>query len=356
MKRNTLIFGFFLIGQFLFSQWPPGYYDPANGLSGEELQEALHNIIKDHDTQSYGYLWGAFEDTDKKSNGKVWDIYSDVPGGTPPYQFTFYSDQCGNYGQEGDCYNREHSFPRSWFGGNIYPMYSDLFHVYPTDGYVNGKRGNYPYGEVGSSSWTSLNGCRLGNNTFPGYNGTVFEPIDDYKGDLARTYFYMATRYLGEDNSWPGSPMVDGAQPEEWALNMLRQWHINDPVSQKEGERNNAVYDIQDNRNPFIDHPEYVDDIWFDTSTADGLLIDRALFNVYPNPVISEINIRAAGVASTCGLQVSVIDEMGRSIYSSEFLAGDEIKIDTSELPKGFYFLTIRESDSKLPVTFRFVK
>ena len=356
MKRNTLLFGLILIGHFLFSQAPPGYYDPANGLSGNALQQALHNIIKDHDPEMYNNLWGAFEDTDKKSNGKVWDIYSDVPGGTPPYQFTFYSDQCGNYSQEGDCYNREHSFPRSWFGGDEYPMYSDLFHVYPTDGYVNGKRGSYSYGEVGNPSWTSLNGSKRGDNTYPGYNGTVFEPIDAYKGDLARTYFYMATRYLGEDNDWPGSPMVNGAQPKEWALNMLREWHIDDPISQKEGERNNAIYEIQDNRNPFIDHPEFVDDIWFDTSTTDGFLIDRSHFNVYPNPVISEINVRTAGIASTCGLHVSIIDEIGRGIYIFEFSAGEEIKIDTGELSKGFYFLTIKESGNNFPVTFRFVK
>jgi len=356
MKRTTILLGLAIIGQLLFSQAPPGYYDAASGLSGTGLQQALHEIIDDHDAITYNNLWSAFEDTDKKYNGKVWDIYSDVPGGTPPYEFTFYSDQCGNYGGEGDCYNREHSFPRSWFGGDVYPMFSDLFHMYPTDGYVNGKRGNYPYGEVGNASWTSMNGSKVGSNTYPGYNGVVFEPIDAYKGDLARTYFYFATRYLDEDNSWPGSPMVDGAQPKEWALNMLYDWHNDDPVDQKEGARNDAVYDIQDNRNPFIDHPEYVGMIWFNTSVTDESFLDRMNFNVYPNPVVDEIFVRVAGEASSADLTISISDATGRNVFSAEYSSQENIKIDAGRFSKGFYFLSITKSDRTAPVVFKFVK
>lgn len=240
---------------------PAGYYSPADGKEGEELQQALHEIIRDHTSKSYDYLWTAFQSTDKKTNGYVWDIYSDIPGGSPVYNYTFISDQCGNYSSEGDCYNREHSFPKSWFN-DAYPMYSDLFHLYPTDGYVNGKRSNYPFGETSHPTWTSTNGCKLGPCDYPGYSGTIFEPIDEYKGDLARTYFYMATRYLGEDAAWPGSDMVDGSQPVPWALTMLLEWHTIDPVSQKELDRNNAIYGIQENRNPFIDRPEFAGLIW----------------------------------------------------------------------------------------------
>jgi endonuclease I len=356
MKKNTLLFGLILAGHILFSQVPPGYYNPANGLSGSQLQQALHNIIDDHDTQSYGYLWNAFEETDKKPNGKVWDMYSDVPGGTPPYQFTFFSDQCGNYGGEGDCYNREHSFPRSWFGGDVYPMFSDLFHLYPTDGYVNGKRGSFPYGEVGNATWTSMNGSKVGSNTYPGYNGTVFEPIDAYKGDFARTYFYMATRYLGEDNGWPGSPMVNGSQPKEWALNMLFEWHQDDPVDQKEGDRNNAVYDIQENRNPFIDHPEYVNAIWFNTSVTNETLLNRMNFKVYPNPVVDEIFVRVAGEAKEYNLSISISDETGREVFSSDYTSTENISIDAGRFSKGFYFLSITKKSNIPPVVFKFVK
>jgi len=274
MLKSLRIFVFILTlllsFQCVFAQIPDGYYDAASGQSGETLKTTLHGIIDDHTVKSYDYLWTAFQTTDKKSNGKVWDMYSDVPDGTPSYEFTFGSNQCGNYGQEGDCYNREHSFPKSWFN-DASPMYSDLFHLVPTDGYVNGKRSNYPFGEVGTATWTSENGSKLGTCNYPGYSGTVFEPIDEYKGDFARTYFYMATRYEDVIDTWyNNSDEADAVlQPndfpvyETWFLNMLGEWHENDPVSQKEIDRNNDIYsNYQHNRNPFIDHPEYVYDIW----------------------------------------------------------------------------------------------
>ncbi|MBT3251587.1 MAG: endonuclease I [Candidatus Marinimicrobia bacterium] len=253
---------FFILTAYSFAEIPDGYYDNAFGEEGEGLQSALHNIIDNHNVQSYGSLHGHYETTDDKPDGTVWDMYSDVPGGTPPYIYNFTSsDQCGNYGGEGDCYNREHSWPKSWFN-DASPMKTDLFHVYPTDGYVNGMRGNYPYGEVGNASWTSQNGSKRGSCSFPGYSGTVFEPIDEYKGDLARTYFYMSTRYYNEDSSWDNNGMVNGADLLPWAVNLLISWHEADPVSLKEVDRNDAVYQIQNNRNPFIDHPEWVSCIW----------------------------------------------------------------------------------------------
>lgn len=240
---------------------PAGYYSSAQGLTGSALRSALHNIIDNHNSQSYNSLWNHFEDTDAKPNGKVWDMYSDNPGGTPPYQFSFGSDKCGTYHDEGDCYNREHSWPKSWFNDG-YPMYTDLFHLYPTDGKVNGMRSNHPFGEVGSATWVSENGSKLGYCSYPGYSGIVFEPIDEYKGDFARTYFYMCTRYYGEDSGWESNAMINGANLKTWALNMMLEWHVNDPVSQKEIDRNNAVYQIQGNRNPFIDNPNYAQMIW----------------------------------------------------------------------------------------------
>jgi len=259
MRR--LIIANLLILTSLWAQIPNGYYDPAAGLSGPTLQQALHDIIDNHNAQSYSALWTAFQTTDVKPNGKVWDMYSDIPGGTPPYEYTFGSDQCGNYSGEGSCYNREHSWPKSWFNNGT-PMYTDLFHLVPTDGYVNSQRSNYPYGEVSNPTWISQNGSKRGPCSYPGYSGTVFEPIDAYKGDFARNYFYMSTRYLNEDNGWAGSPMVNGSQLVPWALNMLLEWAAEDPVSQKELDRNNAVYAIQNNRNPYIDHPEYTALVW----------------------------------------------------------------------------------------------
>jgi endonuclease I len=277
MKKILLatIFGLFL--SFSFAQIPAGYYDSATG-TGCALKTQLYNIIKDHNPSSYDQLWTDMQSTDKKANGYVWDMYSDNPGGTPAYDFTFITEQCGNYSGEGDCYNREHSFPKSWFN-DATPMYSDLFHLVPTDGYVNGRRGNYLFGEVGTTSWTSTNGSKLGTCNYSGYTGTVFEPIDEYKGDFARNYFYMATRYEDiiagwETNDSNGDAVLDGTSDhvyEDWYLNMIVEWHNNDPVSQKEIDRNDAVYAIQNNRNPFIDHPEYVAQIW----GGDGVFISN---------------------------------------------------------------------------------
>lgn len=269
MKKGLkyLAWTFLIIQISLFiqvqAQIPPGYYDSADGLQGFTLKTALYNIIKGHTQRSYDNLWTDFESTDKKTNGKVWDMYSDNPNGTPPYEYTFITDQCGNYSSENDCYNREHSMPKSWFNDGT-PMYTDLFHLYPTDGYVNGKRSNYPFGQVGSASWTSMNGSKLGTSSYPGYSGIVFEPIDDYKGDFARTYFYMATRYENVVSNWSNT-ILSGNNTTvyvTWAVNLLLEWHVADPVSQKEIDRNNAIYQIQHNRNPYIDFPEWVHSIW----------------------------------------------------------------------------------------------
>jgi endonuclease I len=339
-----------------YGQIPPGYYDDAEGLVGTDLQETLHNIIKDHYDISYSAIWNAFEDTDKKSNGKVWDIYSDVPGGNPPYQFTFFSDQCGNYGGEGDCYNREHSFPRSWFGGTVPPMNTDLYQIYPTDGYVNGKRGNYPYGEVSNPSWTSMNGSKLGNCVAPGYSGTVFEPIDEYKGDLARSYFYMATRYYGEDGSWPGSPMVDGSQPKEWALNMLFEWHQQDPVSQKEIGRNNEIWDIQSNRNPFIDDPFFVNLIWFYTTTNEEILIDEFDFSIFPNPASDKLIVKSTSQQAGKEFKISITDVNGRMVMPLVETSSEQTALEIKDLKNGLYFLHILDTKSHYSICKKLIK
>ncbi|WP_370089041.1 endonuclease [Ekhidna sp.] len=270
MKRSFFAF-FVLLCHFSFSQIPAGYYDGATG-TGYTLKTQLHDIIDGHSQQTYGDVWdfiSSYElDTYYENDGTVLDIYSENPSGVDPYNFTKVTDQCGNYSGESSCYNREHSFPKSWFSDG-YPMYSDIHHLFPTDGYVNGQRGSFPFGEVGSASFTSQNGSKKGSaRSGLGYTGTVFEPIDEFKGDLARAYFYMATRYEDVLSIW-SSDMLDGSTDqvyETWALDMLMDWHTNDPVSQKELDRNNNAYTFQGNRNPFVDHPEWVDEIWGDGS------------------------------------------------------------------------------------------
>lgn len=243
------------------------YYSTAAGKTGDELRTALKSIISSgHSVPSYDGLWTAYSTSDRipsgPNTGKIWDMYSDTGTGTgASYYFTYSSGQCGTYNSEGDCYNREHSWPKSWFGGTVAPMYSDLVHLVPTDGYVNNYRGNYAFGIVGSASWTSQNGSKLGSRsaqmtTWGCTESTVFEPIDAFKGDFARIYFYMCTRYWGTTE---GGPMTSSNfRLLSWAQTMLKLWHENDAVSSKETSRNNAIQSIQHNRNPFVDYPGLV--------------------------------------------------------------------------------------------------
>lgn len=280
----------------LNSQIPAGYYDSAENLNGYELKTALYDIIKGHTTRTYTDIWGFYSsyelDNYYENDGSILDIYSENPTGSDPYTFTKVSDQCGNYSGEGSCYNREHSFPRSWFGGKINPMNTDIHHIFATDGYVNSIRDSYPYGEVGSANYTSQNGSKRGSaRTGLGYTGTVFEPIDEFKGDVARAHFYMAIRYENLISGWENyneysDAVLNGTSDqvfEQWVIDMLYEWHINDPVSQKEIDRNNGAYTYQNNRNPFVDHPEFVDSIWFPSGEIPPVDPPSCLKLVFPD-------------------------------------------------------------------------
>ena len=311
---------------FCAAQPPPGYYDPAQGLSGQAMKQALHDIIDDHAWLQYGGLWTAFQTTDVRPDGFLWDIYSDIPGGTPPYLYTLGTDQCGTYNGEGDCYNREHSFPSSWFN-DAYPMYTDLFHPYPTDGWVNQKRGSLPYGVVGAIDWSGQNGTKVGAANVQGYTGTVCEPIDAYKGDLARSYFYLMTRYMDVSASWSSDMLVNG-DLSPWAEYMLLQWHANDPVSAKEIDRNNAIFAIQQNRNPFIDHPEWVPYIWGPTAAIGETPRGSGFALVNDEVVLRDASLR--------GSNYHIVDASGR-VAASGRLVDERTALPT--LAPGLYVL-----------------
>jgi endonuclease I len=250
---------------------PANYYSTVNTQRGAALKTVLYTKISASNTiGSYASVWTSYNTTDKQPNGKIWDIYSTTMHTPPAFEYTYSTNQCGNYSIEGDCYNREHSFPKSWFN-DAAPMHNDLNHLFASDGKVNGMRNNYPFGTVTNPTYTSGYGGKLGPNTYPGYTGTVFEPIDEYKGDLARGYFYMATRYENLINTWVGSAygnsgdVLDGTSfPafDAWHINLLTDWHNLDPVSDKEIKRNNAIYAIQNTRNPYVDSPQFVQRIW----------------------------------------------------------------------------------------------
>ncbi|WP_370898837.1 endonuclease [Chryseobacterium gossypii] len=269
MKRILLIILLSFTCFDVFAQIPAGYYDGTAGLTGAALKTKLKQIITNgHIDHGYGGLWNGYLTTDVdnfyENDGTVLDMYSENPAGADPYNFTPGNNQCGNYSNEGDCYNREHIVPQSLFNSNS-PMVADIHFIRPTDGKVNGMRSNYPYGKVGTPTFTSLNGSKLGNSISPGYTGTVFEPIDAFKGDIARMIFYFVTRYESQLSGFGTGYMLGGSSfpgLQQWELNQLLEWNTLDPVSPEEIARNNASYLYQGNRNPYIDHPEYVTLVW----------------------------------------------------------------------------------------------
>ena len=266
--KLKLLFTALLFSLISYAQIPAGYYTTATG-TGYTLKTQLYNIIKGHTDNGYDGLYTTYLTSDRdyyyENDGTVLDMYSENPTGTDPYTYSTSSstDKCGNYSVEGDCYNREHIIPQSVFNESS-PMRNDAHFITPTDGKVNGLRSAFPHGTVASASKTTLNGSKLGSSGVSGYSGTVFEPIDEFKGDIARMYFYFATRYENTVSGY-SYDMFDGSSDKVFTtafLNMLLTWHAQDPVSPREIARNNAIYARQNNRNPYIDHPEYVQLVW----------------------------------------------------------------------------------------------
>jgi endonuclease I len=198
-------------------------------------------------------IWDAYEYVFRNLPGDgcdddlVWDLYSGKC-------WSFRINQCGQNNvqprNEGDCYNREHSWPKSCWGGRVNDAYSDLFHVFPSDGFVNARRANYNLGNVRAASYTSSEGGKLGWCATDSINSilarTCFEPVDRVKGLLARAMFYFNLRYDGEIPAQVRNPRV------------MRDWHEAYPVTALEKEMNNRIQDLQGNRNPFIDNPDLV--------------------------------------------------------------------------------------------------
>lgn len=235
---------------------PAGYYKSLDGKKDAQLKNAVHEIIyKFTQISSYQDLPRYFERTDVYPDSKRWwDMYSDIPLYAPSFSGL----------------NREHSFPKSWWGGlTDVPAYVDLNHLYPSEMRANTAKNNYPLGTVDRSATIKFqNGITTVGYPVNGQGGGcsyVFEPADQYKGDFARTYFYMVTCY--QDLTWKYMYMLQqNTYPtlNPWSVDLLLKWHKQDPVSQKELDRNEVVYSIQNNRNPFIDHPELADYIWGD--------------------------------------------------------------------------------------------
>jgi endonuclease I len=257
------------------------------GVDCAPLMSELHSLIVTQEviryTSSLYDVWDAILHTDTRLNDAstaiiVWDMFTDIPTGTGEFEF----DHCANRdggscaAGEGVCYNREHTFARSWWGGGTTladTQNTDMHHIYASDRLMNTLKSNYPPGVVVTPSSTGSNGFQIGTNgAYPCAGTNYFEPIDEFKGDYARTFLYFVTRYQHNLVAWEtinarGDCFMDGlTYPgiEPWALTLLLQWHAADPVSQKEIDHNNAVYAIQGNRNPYIDDPGWVNLVWGD--------------------------------------------------------------------------------------------
>lgn len=282
MKK--LLLPIILFSFYISAQAPAGYYNGTTGLTGYALKSKIHDIISERNINwNYDNLQALYNQTDldiyydhdASNTTLLLDMYSEIPSGPDAYEYTT-AQIISGAGAEGLGYNREHAVPQSTFNSN-YPMYSDLHFVIPTDARINQLRNNYPYG-IGNSTvhYTFSNSSKIANSAIPNYAYTnrVYEPINEFKGDIARMLLYFVARYedkLPSFNYFTNiNPAIDRSPLDGTAerafdpeyIAMLIQWHNQDAVSQREIDRNNAIYSIQNNRNPFIDNPQWVNAIW----------------------------------------------------------------------------------------------
>ena len=278
----------------------PAYYADADGLAGKPLWTAISSITnRGFSSLGYNGLWTAYKKTDVYpadsvgKAGKIWDMYGECP-------FTFSSDQCGSYNGVCDCYNREHSIPKSWFGGSTSGIGCDIFHLVPTDGKINSTRSNDEFGEVAGAKNYYGNGtgtagtwstdrptiASAAGEVIQG-SGNVFEPKDQYKGDFARGYMgtiikWQLANMTTANNFFSGEYTPSGYFGfTKKAVVLMMKWHREDPVSQKEIDRNNGIQQTQGNRNPFIDYPYLAEYIWGEHA---GETVDMSLLMPSTDP------------------------------------------------------------------------
>ena len=353
MKTKFYLIVTLLFVSFSFGQIPSGYYNTATG-TGYTLKTQLYNIIKDHNDRAYAGLYTTYLTSDKdffyENNGTLLDMYTENPTG-PECEFTYGVNQDDGTLGTSECqrYNREHLIPQAVFSSAT-PMYSDAHFVVPSDKYVNGQRGDLPFGKVNVANQTYTNGTKRGSNLnsgySAGYSGTVFEPIDEFKGDIARMILYFAVRYENQVSSW-SYPMFNGTSNQVFtsnAINVLLTWHNNDPVSTREIARNNAISARQHNRNPFIDHPEWVSAIWGSTLQTETFEL-LSKIKVYPNPAVdNRITIESETILD----EIALINLNGQLIQQITDFETNSNSYLLENLPKGFYFLRISSNNESI--------
>lgn len=313
---------------FTQAQIPEGYYDNATGLTGEALKAALNDIISGHTAYPY-----------TASTTDTWDILkeADRDPNNPENVITIYANSSVNAAQEynsGNGWEREHVWAKSHGDFDTDPPAgTDCHHLKPALRGPNASRSNKDF-DNGGDPVSSAPEC---NST-----ATTWEPRDAVKGDVARMMFYMAVRYEGE-NGEPDLELVDyvtgdTSDPIFGVLSTLLQWHEQDPVDDFETNRNNIVYGFQGNRNPFIDHPEYVSAIWETSAVNENKLANS---QIYPNPAKNTIKISGNAEIN----QLTIYNVIGKKVFESTTRSNT---IDISFLSKGQYIVQMQNNSEKV--------
>lgn len=324
--------GFYIISLFIFclatgfSQIPPGYYEDAAGLKGEALKTALHNIINNHTEYSYNNLRDFIlreTDEDPDNSNNVILLYT----GRSQHKDTF--------GGGADDWNREHVWAKSHGDfGNTPPCGTDAHHIRPTDASVNSARGNKDF-DNGGTQHQEATGCY--------YTSSTWEPRDEVKGDVARMIFYMEVRYEGGSGE-PDLEVVDyvntSPDPEHGKFSTLYEWHQQDPPDAFEINRNEVIYSYQGNRNPFIDHPEYLINIYEPTVGTHEIATANQI-KIYPNPTSEFISI--SNISSNVQhWEISITNMYGQEVRNGiDYDNTSMNRIDVSDLPNGLYILSL---------------
>jgi endonuclease I len=371
---------------------PGTYYNDVDSTqSCNNFKTILFNKIKNDFHLFYGQIDSFYNKTDLKpaesplTGFVIIDRYcADIPGAFDSCNFR-YNDRTpgvrsfcftgGTASEYCKCFAKEHSFPSSWFDDSTL-MRTDMHFVWPADSKFNNEKSNFPLGYVRPVSvYTSYNGSKVGRSDASrnyGYIGArdtlisnnnliynrVFEPIDEFKGDFARAYLYVATRYHDRISNWKNLDIIGGnvisnssyTGLEPWILQLCVQWHKQDPPNAFERKRNDSVYAIQGNRNPYVDFPGWVEKAFGTNGNAAACISsgiknnNRTIdFSVFPNPANDFLSIQFARSVSIKSATVEIIDVVGKTIFSQSINQPNEIfSINTANLAKGIYIINIQ--------------
>ena len=351
---HRIIISLLLIPCLAYGQM--GYYRSVEGLKKAELKSALHDLIQPNLVLSYGgkgegYTWAGFYDCDQLEGGYVLDRYSNE-------QRRFNPDKTAVSNM-----NIEHIWANSWWGHLVNNAYCDLFNLYPADATANGRKSNNPIGIVDGKVAYENGVVKVGKSSSYRADSliTAWEPADEWKGDFARTYFYMATCYSHMTDLWTtaeGWLTMDGSDwptMRPWVYRLMLQWAKDDPVDSIEIRRNEVICGIQGNRNPFVDYPQLCEYVWGDSidysfyinpeSTEAELFVPVAGDRInYALQALSKgfettLTLRGRNIAE--GLSITVDNELfqlgTKQVTSEQLTAGFDLPISIKPSAAGTY-------------------